>query len=240
MKALILAAGKSTRISSAVPSTPKPLIEIDGQPALVHNLELLKRYGINDCWINLHFEPGQIQKVIGDGSWWNVSVRYSLENEILGTAGAVKNLEKELGDDTFWVIYGDNYTDCDLEEMLRFHKEKHALGTVAVFDFEKNQNSLIAGGKIECDSDGQIQKFLEGEKASASPSNLVNGGIYAFEPEILQYIPQGFSDFGKDVFPALLQSQKKIYAYQMRGFCFAIDTPQAMKVTREILAQRKK
>ncbi len=89
---------------------------------------------------------------------------------------------------------------------------------------------------------GRIQEFLEGDKAQSKAlpgqPRLVNAGIYLLEPSILSRIPAGFSDFGKDVFPALLREQKKIYAYTMLGFCFAVDTPEAMKNTQAKL-QRK-
>lgn len=239
MKALILAAGKSTRIASSVPSKPKPLIEVDGKPVLIHNLELLKKHGIVDVWINLHYEPDQIRAAVGDGSRWGVSVRYSEEKDILGTAGAVKKLDHELDGAPFWVLYGDNYTDCDLGQMAAFHAKAQSDATIAAFDFDRNPNSRIAGGKMECGADGRVRQFLEGEKADSSASRLVNAGIYLLEPSLLDQFPSGFSDFGKDLFPALLKKQKKIYAYTMSGFCFAIDTPEAMQKTREFLPQRK-
>ncbi len=242
MKALVLAAGKSTRIAAAVPSKPKPLIEIAGQPVLFHNLDLLKKHGIRDIWINLHYEPDQIKKAVGDGKRWNAAIHYSEEKEILGTAGAVRKLEKDLAGEPFWVLYGDNYTDCDLVAMLKYHKEKKSEATIAVFDYDKNPNSQIAGGTVATEPDGRIQQFLEGEKAQglakAGAQRLVNSGIYLLEPSVLPLIPAGFSDFGKDVFPALLRERKKIYAYTMLGFCFAVDTPEAMKNTQAKL-QRK-
>ncbi len=151
----------------------------------------------------------------------------------------MKNLEKDLGGEPFWVLYGDNYTDCDLGAMAAFHTKAQSDATIAAFDFDKNPNSRIAGGKVECGADGRVRQFLEGEKAASSASRLVNAGIYLLEPGLLAQIPSGFSDFGKDLFPALLKEQKKIYAYTMIGFCFAIDTPEAMQKTGEFLSKRK-
>ena len=222
-KALILAAGKSTRIAQTAGGIPKPLLPIKGEPVLVHNLKLLKKHGVKEAWINLHFMADAVRECVGDGSRWGVAVRYWHEREILGTAGALKNLEREFKDGAHYVVYGDNYTDCDLTEIMEQHKKKDAAATVAVFDPAKNPNSGIAGGKIKVGTEGSIEEFNEGGK----DGNWVNAGIYALEPSVMDIIPKGFSDFGKDVFPALLKNKKKIQAYPIKGFCFAVDTPES-------------
>lgn len=230
-KALVLAAGKSTRISETAGGTPKPLLEIKGEPVLVHNLKLLAKHGVKEAWINLHFKPDAVRERIGDGSKWGVSIRYWHEKEILGTAGALKNLEREFSGGPHYVVYGDNYTDCDLTEMMNHNKNKKAVAAVAVFDASKNPNSGIAGGSIKVNSEGFIEEFNEGSK---SESGWVNAGVYVLEPSVLENITKGFSDFGKDVFPAMLKSKKKIYAYPIKGFCFAVDTPESYERTQAL------
>src|SRR3989344_8715190 len=101
--------------------------------------------------------PGAVRECVGDGSKWGVAVRYWHEREILGTAGALKNLEREFKDDSHYVVYGDNYTDCDLTEMMEQHKKTNASATVAVFDASKNPNSGIAGGKIKVGAGSLIE-----------------------------------------------------------------------------------
>jgi NDP-sugar pyrophosphorylase family protein len=226
MKAFILAAGKSTRIAGIAKEKPKPLLEVLGTPVIVHNIQLLRAYGITELWVNLHYHAEQIQACIGDGSRWGVSVKYSFESELLGTAGAIKKIEEELKRETFLVLYGDNFSNCNLQELLVQHQQKKSLATIAVFDATKNVNSGIAGGRILMDTNHQIQRFIEGEGGmDAAP--WVNAGIYALEPEILEYIPTGFSDFGKDIFPNLLEQKRFLHAYRMHGFCLALDTPES-------------
>lgn len=227
LKALVLAAGKSSRIASVADGIPKPLLKIQATPVLALNLKLLAEHGIKKVWINLHHQAELIQKEIGDGKKWGVSVAYSYEEALLGTAGAVKKLVGEFSDQPFLVLYGDNYTNCDLTALLKHHRKSKAIGTLAVFDERKNLHSGIAGGHIFANKRGTVEKFFEGKMSGSKSSTLVNAGIYAFQPEIIRYIPEGFSDFGKDIFSAILKKGLKLALYKMSGFCLALDTPEA-------------
>jgi NDP-sugar pyrophosphorylase family protein len=224
--ALILAAGSGRRIRSVSKSIPKPLIEIGGAPVLVHNLRLLARHGVKRAWINLHFRPRAIRKAVGTGLKYKVRVSYSDEPRLLGTSGAVRKLARPLGRAPFFVLYGDNYTDCDLRALAALHRRKRAAVTIAGFDPRVNPNSGIAGGRIRASKEGRVIEFVEGRK---NARGFVNAGVYAVDPRVLAYIPQGFSDFGKDLFPALLRAGEKICLYRMKGFCLALDTPRAYR-----------
>jgi len=237
-KALLLAAGKSTRIASEAGSLPKPLIEVDGVPILVHNLRLLAAHGVREVWINVHYEAERIQQAVGDGRQWGIVVNYSMEKEILGTAGAVKNLSSALESEPFLVLYGDNYTNCNLTGLLAAHRRNNSVATIVLLDFMKSVNSGIAGGRVAVDTKGNILRFSEGESTRQEIPKLVNAGIYAFEPDILKFIPKEFSDFGKDVFPSLLKDRIKLSTYIMDGFCLAVDTPEALAKTREVLSKK--
>ncbi len=224
-KALVLSAGKGTRIAALSSRRPKVLLEIDGQPVLHHNLRLLANHRVQQVWINLHYEAEQIKEYAGNGEKWGLSVQYSEEKEILGTAGAVKNLRSEFSDKNFFVLYGDNYTDCNLSELMQTHIKSGAMATLALFDPKRVPNSGIAGGRVLINAQGIVENFIEGQ--SGQNEGLVNGGVYALHPSILNEIPEGFSDFGKDIFPKLISQGKKISSYLIQGFCFGIDTPEA-------------
>ena len=223
-KALLLAAGKSTRIAQVADHKPKVLLEVSGKPVLFHNLNLLESHGVREVYINLHYGADQIAKAVGKGEKWNLSVQYSHEKELLGTSGALKALEKKFTGSDFFVLYGDNYTDCNLMDLMNAHKNSGAAVTLALFDPAKTRNSGIAGGKVAVDKDGFIKKFKEGK---AGGGNLVNSGIYAVNPSVLKEIPEGFSDFGKDIFPALLAKGQNLFSFLITGFCYGIDTPEA-------------
>ncbi len=240
MKAIILAAGLGSRLGLDI---PKPMYKINGKPVLEHNILLLKKHGIEDVCITLHYKWDVIKDYCGDGSKWNVKIQYSFESELLGTSGALKN--KEVGNflkkDQFFVIYGDNYTDINLNQMLDFHNGTKLIATIALFDPEKSLNSGIAGGVIEMDKDNNLNSFIEGKSKGNGIKGYVNAGIYVLEHKILDMIPdKPPSDFGKDIFPKLLKNGYKLKGYLTDSFVLAIDTKDALSTAEEVLQKRGK
>ncbi len=240
VKAIILAAGKSTRLRLFTDKKPKVMIEIGGKPVLEYNLNIVKKAGVKDIYINLHHAPENITDYFGDGSKFGLDIIYSKEKDILGSAGAVKKLEKEFKK-TFFVVYGDNFTNCNLKKLLEFHKKNKGIITIAIFDRTKNKNSGIGGGRVVYDKRTlKIKSFKEGGKSKVP---FVNTGIYVLEPEIFKYIPRNkFYDFGKDLFPLLLKKKVDIYAYLMpkNEYVFGIDTFECYKKTKDFWAKMKK
>lgn len=233
-KALVLAAGKSTRIRTAVGDTPKPLIEVAGQTVLERNLCMLAGIGVQEAWVNLHYEGEQIEKRIGDGRRLGLDVKYSHEPEILGTAGAAKKLERELRHGTFFIVYGDNLVSLNWTEFAEAHARSEALVTIAVFDFDRVPNTGLAGGRVVLDNAHRVERFVEGGE-NVSP--YVNAGVYLVEPSILSTLPDGFSDFGKDVFPKLIADGGKLMACPIDGYCLAIDTPEALERAEQMMRE---
>jgi mannose-1-phosphate guanylyltransferase len=230
--ALVLAAGSSSRVRDAVLGIPKPLIQIGGERILVRNLRWLASGGVHEIWINLHYRPELIRQAIGDGHALGVTVSYSHETRLLGTAGAAKNLEAELRKEPFWVVYGDNLVDVDLIGMARAHAESGAIATIALFDPHRVANTGIAGGRASV-VNGLISAFHEG----GAGGSWVNAGIYLLEHAVLDHIPEGrFVDFGRDIFPALLKSGERIQAYPVGRYCLAVDTPEALARARQLVA----
>ncbi|MFQ5585178.1 MAG: NDP-sugar synthase, partial [Calditrichia bacterium] len=144
MQAVILAAGKGTRLGNITYQIPKPMIKIMGKPILEHNILLCKKFGITKIFINLHHLSGKILDYFGDGSRWGVELIYKYEPELLGTAGAVKNFQEELNGQLFFVIYGDNYSDLNLGDALSLHQEKKGIATIVLTPKEDVSNSGIA------------------------------------------------------------------------------------------------
>lgn len=230
MKALILAAGLGKRLG--LKDIPKPMYKVSGLPVLEHNILLLKKHGITDICINLHYKPEIIKDYFKNGEKWNVKITYSLEETLLGTGGAVRKLYTFWEDEPFFVVYGDNYTDINLTEMLNFHKKEKPVVTIAVFDPEKSLNSGIAGGVITMDNDKRLLSFIEGKEKKVK--GYVNAGVYILEPEVLDLIPAGiFSDFGNDIFPKLLIQGKLMKGYITDSFVLAIDTQEALNTSEK-------
>jgi NDP-sugar pyrophosphorylase family protein len=202
------------------------MLEIAGKPILQHNIELCRRHGITDLLINTSYLAGRIRDFLGDGTKFGVSVRYSYEPELLGTAGALNSFREELRSGPFFVIYADNFSDFDLTEILRFHEKKLGIATIALYAKEDVSMSGIA----VLDQDQRVVRFIEKPNASERESKFVNAGIYVLSPRVFSYIPSGFSDFGGDVFPALISDGEEVFGIVMQGRLLAADTEDLYKV----------
>jgi NDP-sugar pyrophosphorylase family protein len=224
MKALILAAGKGTRNPAVTISKPKPMIEFQGSVLLLHNIRLCKKHGIEDIFINTHHFADQIQDYFQDGSKYGVRIRYSHEPELLGTAGALNPIKSHLNSDPFFVLYGDNVSDYPLDKLSQLRSENSAIAAIGCHWLE----DISQSGVVECGNDNRILRFVEKPKNNESESHWVNSGVYCLSPEILSLIPRGYSDFGHDIFPALIKNFP-CYALRLRIKVFAFDTPQLSK-----------
>ncbi len=224
MTALILAAGKGTRNPEITRQRPKPMIEYLGKPLLLHNILLCKKHKIENIFINTHYLPEQIRGYFKDGSQFGVNIRYSYEPEILGTAGALNSFKPHLLTGPFFVLYGDNVSDFPLGDLARLQREKNAMAVIGCHWLE----DVTQSGVVEYESDGQILRFVEKPKNNESDSHWVNSGVYCLSPEILSYIPKGYSDFGHDIFPSLIKNFP-CYAFCQKIKVYAFDTPELMR-----------
>ena len=213
MKAMIMAAGVGSRLRPLTATIPKPMVPIVNRPVMEYCVNLLKNHGIVDMIANTHYLPECITGYFADGQSLGVNLRYSYEKELLGTAGGVKN-NKWFLDRTFIIVSGDALTNINISEMLAFHKQKNALATLAV----KAVFDVTQYGVVVRDENDKIIAFQEKPKKEEALSKLVNTGIYIFEPEIFDYIPDGFYDFGKELFPKLAAMNEAIYGYETRDY----------------------
>lgn len=161
------------------------MVPVLNRPIAEHIINLLKRHGLKEIIATLHYLPDVMRDYFQDGREFGVKINYCVEDEQpLGTAGCVKNVEAML-DDTFLVISGDSIADFNLTEAIAFHKQKKAKATIIL---TRVANPLEFGVVIT-DKDGRIQKFLEKPAISEIISDTVNTGTYILEPEVLQYLP---------------------------------------------------
>ena len=234
MKAIILAAGLGKRLG--LEELPKPMYKINEKPILEHNILLLKKHDIQDICITLHYKGEVIKDYFEDGKKWNVRITYAFEKTLLGTSGGVKSAAWFLEKGSFFIIYGDNYTNIDLTEMLQFHKNTNPTATIALFDSAKSLNSKIAGGFVNLDKSNSVVSFIEGGKNESS--GYVNAGVYILEPKVLDMIPVNKpSDFGADIFPKLLKNNFLVKGYLTNSFVLAIDTKDALELTKQATKQ---
>jgi len=219
MKAVILAAGKGSRLKPLTDSLPKVMVPVCGKPVLEHHIENLARAGITEIFVNLHHLPDVITKHFGDGSRWGVHIDYSYEPDILGTAGAIKKLKRLLSGGPFLVLYGDNFLEIDLPVFIRAAEANSGVGTVAVFE----KADVSGSGILELSTDNKVIRFKEKPAPDEVFSHWVSAGLFYFRSGIFDYIPTGFSDFGVDVIPALIRKKGCLNAYQLSGRVWALD-----------------
>lgn len=201
LKAVIMAGGEGSRLRPITCTMPKPMVPLLNKPVIDYCVELLKRHGIEDISVTLHYLPNAIKDHLGDGKDKNVQISYSLEESPLGTAGSVK---MALGDcrDSVLVISGDAITDIDLSKAIARHKSVGAAATIIL----KQVALPLEYGVAIMDDQGHITRFLEKPQLSEVFSDLANTGIYILEPEVINLIPDGVQyDFSKDLFPKLFE-----------------------------------
>ena len=228
MKAVILAAGKGERLGELTRNIPKPMIRIRGNPILEKVILLCKQAGIDEILVNLYHLPEVITEYFKDGSEFGVKISYYLEKEILGTAGAVVPMMQELGESPFFVLYGDNFLEIDLESVIEFHREKQSDFTIVTHKREDVTNS----GVVVLNNEMAVTDFVEKPKAKIPDSKWVNAGIYLISSiNIIKPIIKPNDDFGRDVIPILLDSNHSLFGYKMKQQVWAVDTPQMLHNT---------
>ena len=225
MKAMVLAAGKGTRVRPITYTIPKPMIPILQKPVMEFLLELLRQHGFDEIMVNVSHLANEIEGYFRDGQRFGVQIAYSFEGRIedgqligdaVGSAGGMKKIQEfsPFFDDTFVVLCGDALIDLDLTEAVRWHKEKGAIATIIMKSVPKDQVSSY--GVVVTDDDGRIKTFQEKPSVEEALSTDINTGIYIFEPEILDYIPAGQEfDIGGDLFPMLVEKGAPFYGISM-------------------------
>lgn len=239
MKAMILAGGMSTRLYPLTKQVPKPLVPVAGIPNAVHLIAYLKQYGCTEIAINVHYLADQITERLGDGSAYGVHLTYLHEEVLLGSAGAVKQMEEFLKDDDFVVVGCDDLTNLPLDELLAFHKRNDAIATIGLVE----RDEVDQYGVVVTDPGGRITGFQEKPAKGTERSKLANTGIYAFTPKIFDYIPADtFYDFGKNVFAELQQTQAPFYGFDARGayWCDIGTIPEYRRATADVVEGRFK
>ena len=214
MKAMIMAAGVGSRLEPLTCNIPKPMVPVVNRPAMEYIINLLAYNGITQIAANLWYLPDKIKTYFGDGHKFGVELHYSLEKDLMGTAGGVKKLEQFL-DETFVIISGDALTDIDLWDLISKHQQSHALATIALKEVADPRQF----GVVIVEEDGRIKAFQEKPRLQDALSKLANTGIYVFEPEIFKLIPADtVYDFGKQLFPKLVETGAPFYGHKMKGY----------------------
>ena len=234
MKAMLLAAGLGTRLWPLTVDRPKCLISLGGREVILRNIDWLRSQDFDQIVINLHHHGEAIVDLIGDGSALGVSVSYSREPELLGTAGAILAAQSLIGTDPFLIVYADNLFDVRLSSVIAEHHRSGAIATMALFE----RDDVTSSGVALLDADGWVTEFDEKPALGTERSHKVNAGLLVCGPRLYESIPvAGPSDLSRDVMPVLAQ-----LGHALRGYCLApeervmwIDTIGDLRRTEALL-----
>ena len=226
MKAMILAAGKGTRVRPITYTTPKPMIPILQKPVMEFLLELLRQHGFDQIMVYDSHIAEEIESYFRDGQRFGVEIGYSFEGSIddngklvgkaIGSAGGMRKIQdfKTFFDDTFIVLCGDALIDLDLTAAVKWHREKGSIATIITKSVPREEVSSY--GIVVTDDEGRIKEFQEKPAVEEAKSTNISTGIYIFEPEIFDHIPSEVEyDIGGDLFPKLVEIGAPFYAKAM-------------------------
>lgn len=211
-KAILLAGGESPE---------KILIEVKGKSLISWNIELLKKHGVKEVMICVSKKNTKFKEYFSDGEKFGMKFLYNEEEFPLGTAGSIKAVS-DFVTETVIILNADELKNIDLDDMYEFHTDAHKICTIALTTVnspEKFGVALLNGNKIIT--------FIEKPSKENVPSKLVNAGLYIIDPDVLKYIPEGFSKIEQDVFPKLA-TEDKLYGYIFSGQWFSTKTPESL------------
>jgi D-glycero-alpha-D-manno-heptose 1-phosphate guanylyltransferase len=217
--AVLLVGGMGTRLRSVVPNAPKPLAAIGSKSFLELLIRQLHDQDIRQIVMCTGYRAEQIEDHFKDGRDYAVSIGYSRELQPQGTGGAIKLAEVYLqAVPRFIVMNGDSFMEINFADLLNFHESKRAILSMAV----RRVPNAGRYGTVELDANQRVTAFRE--KTGLDQTGIVNAGVYVFNHEVLQVIPQGPSSLEKDVLPKLLDHG--VYALEQHGEFIDIGTPE--------------
>jgi NDP-sugar pyrophosphorylase family protein len=240
MKGVILAAGFGTRLWPLTEDRTKAAIPFLNRPLINYSVEYLASHGIRDIIVNLHHQPESIRVALGDGSKLGVKIEYSVEDEILGTSGALDRVRESLLDDDFVVINGKIVTNIDLGEVIAEHRKRNAIATLVL----KRNTALEHFSIVEIDDRDLITRFAGfpdaalpeaavaeatvypgGVIARTESAPLMFTGIQVLSPRIFEYIPRGcFSHSTIHVYPRAITAGEAVVGHVSAADWYEMST----------------
>lgn len=220
--AIILAGGLGTRLRPLTEEIPKPLLPLLGKPIIQHTIENLSRYGVTNIILSIGYKSNCIKEHFGNGDKFGVKISYVIEDKPLGTGGAIKLASQGL-DKPFFLLWGDNLMDLDLNELYKAYLREAPQVAMVLTPREDVENFGVAKLNGE-----KIEFFVEKPKREDAPSNLINAGAFIIDPKCLRILPEGISSIERDCFEKLAPLGE-ISAYVHQGQWFPTDTLEKYK-----------
>jgi mannose-1-phosphate guanylyltransferase len=235
VKAVVLVGGEGTRLRPLTNTCPKPLLPIANQPFLERQLTWLEHHGVDEVVLSLGYLPDVFAAWFPEGSFRSLKLRYAVEPEPLGTAGAIGFAAQDL-DGRIVVCNGDVLTTLDLAALVSFHRSRGARATIALTEV----SDPSPFGVVPTRDDGAVAAFVEKPAPGRAPSNWINAGIYVLEPDVLARIPSGRPvSIERETFPQLLEGRGQLYAQGSAAYWIDIGTPASfVEANLDVLRER--
>ena len=225
-RAMVLAAGRGTRLAPITDTIPKPLVPVAGRPFLEWILAFLRAGGITDVVVNLHHLGHRIAEHVGDGARFGVRVAYSWEDPILDTGGGIKRAEPLLAGEPFVVVNGDSLLEIPLSELLAFHRERGGVITMAL----RENPDPARYGIVDLDRTGRVRRVLGRPADVDVPLRpFMFPGLHVFEPGIFAWMDADtpFS-VTRVTYPRVLAAGQAVFGWVTAARWINIDTPDAL------------
>lgn len=230
LPAVILVGGQGTRLWPLTDRTRKDMLALVDRPLLAYTFEHLARHGVVRGIVSCGHLPDQIQATFGE-RYGDLSLEYVVEDEPLGTGGAIGFAAREL-EGSFFALNGDSLREADLGRMVEFHRETGAKATILLTPVADPSRY----GLVRLGPGGRVESFLEKPRPEEIDTDLINAGLYVLEPEVLELVPPGGPvSIERDVFPKLA-AEGSVYGIALTGYWLDVGTPESyLQAHRDVL-----
>ena len=248
MKIIILAGGLGTRLSEYTKKIPKPMVDINGKPILMHIIESYKRYGFSEFCIALGYKGDVIRRYFFDLAGhsesaidelmikdtvtvkipqFNIDVTLANTGKDTLTGGRLKRLKAYIGNETFMLTYGDGLSDVNFTELLTAHKKANKLVTVTAV------HPIARFGELKIDEHDNVTSFKEKPQLQ---EGWINGGFFILEPEFFKYIDNDETFLEREPIEKVAE-EKQLIAYKHEGFWQCMDTRRDWELLKSLLEE---